>query len=69
MAFDQLARIPLPRSLKAGDHLLWLDAGAYHIPWEARFSHGQATVWWHDETGLRLAREKETFESFWSSWL
>jgi diaminopimelate decarboxylase len=69
MAFDQLARIPLPRSLKAGDHLLWLDAGAYHLPWEAKFSHGQAAVWWHDETGLRLAREKENFESFWSSWL
>lgn len=68
MAFDQLATIPLPRSLKAGDHLLWLDAGAYHVPWEAKFSHGQAAVWWHDETGLRLAREKEGFESFWSSW-
>ena len=37
MAFDQLARIPLPQSLKAGEHLLWLDAGAYHLPWETRF--------------------------------
>jgi diaminopimelate decarboxylase len=68
MAFDQLARIPLPRSLKAGDHLVWLDAGAYHIPWETRFSHGHAAVWWHDESGLRPARERQSFENFWSQW-
>jgi diaminopimelate decarboxylase len=69
MAFDQLARIPLPRSLKAGDHLLWLDAGAYHLPWETRFSHGHSAVWWHDENGLRLARERETFDNWWQDWL
>jgi diaminopimelate decarboxylase len=68
MAFDQLARIPLPRSLKAGDHLLWLDAGAYHLPWETRFSHGHAAVFWHDENGLRLARERQNFEYWWSPW-
>jgi diaminopimelate decarboxylase len=68
MAFDQLARIPLPRSLKAGDHLIWLDAGAYHLPWETRFSHGHAAVFWHDEAGLRLARERQSFESFWGVW-
>ena len=68
MAFDQLARIPLPRSLWAGDHLVWLDAGAYHIPWEARFSHGHAAVLWHDENGLRLARERQGFEEFWGHW-
>lgn len=69
MAFDQLARIPLPRSLQAGDHLVWLDAGAYHLPWEARFSHGHAAVWWHDERGLRLARERQSFENWWSQWV
>jgi diaminopimelate decarboxylase len=69
MAFDQLARIPLPRSLRAGDHLVWLDAGAYHIPWETRFSHGHAAVLWHDENGLRPARERQTFENFWGQWL
>ena len=68
MAFDQLARIPLPRSLKAGDHLVWLDAGAYHIPWETRFSHGHAAVLWHDERGLKLVRERQSFENFWSQW-
>ncbi len=68
MAFDQLARIPLPRSLRAGDHLIWLDAGAYHIPWETRFSHGHAAVCWHDETGLRRVREKQSFENWWCQW-
>jgi diaminopimelate decarboxylase len=68
MAFDQLARIPLPRALKAGDHLLWLEAGAYHIPWELRFSHGHAAVLWQDERGLRMARERQSFENFWGQW-
>ncbi len=68
MAFDQLARIPLPRSLRAGDHLLWLEAGAYHIPWEMRFSHGHAAVLWHDENGLRPARERQSFENWWGQW-
>ena len=68
MAFDQLARIPLPRSLRAGDHLVWLEAGAYHIPWETRFSHGHAAVLWHDERGLQLARDRQGFGSFWSQW-
>ena len=68
MAFDQLARIPLPRSLKAGDHLIWLDAGAYHLPWETRFSHGHAAVCWHDERGLQLVRERQSFENYWSQW-
>ena len=68
MAFDQLARLPLSRSLKAGDHLVWLDAGAYHIPWETRFSHGHAAVWWHDENGLRLVRERQSFKGFWGQW-
>lgn len=68
MAFDQLARLPLSRSLRAGDHLIWLDAGAYHIPWEMRFSHGHAAVWWHDESGLRLVRERQSFENFWGQW-
>jgi diaminopimelate decarboxylase len=69
MAFDQLARLPLPRSLKAGDHLVWLEAGAYHIPWETRFSHGHAAVWWHDENGLRLVRERQSFEDHWRQWV
>jgi diaminopimelate decarboxylase len=69
MAFDQLGRIPLPRSLRPGDHLAWLDAGAYHLPWETRFSHGHAAVWWHDERGLRRVRERQSFEIYWGQWV
>lgn len=68
MAFDQLARMPLPRSLRAGDHLIWLEAGAYHIPWETRFSHGHAAVLWQDERGLRPVRARQSFEDFWGQW-
>lgn len=48
MAFDKLARCQLPRSLRAGDRLVWMDAGAYHLPWETRFSHGWNAVAWVD---------------------
>lgn len=69
MAWDQIARIDLPESIKAGDHLLWFEAGAYHLGWETRFSHGLAEVWWHDETGLRRARAAEPFENWRSGWI
>ena len=69
MAFDRLARISLPRSLRPGDHLVWLEAGAYHISWETRFSHGHAAVLWHDERGLHPARERQSFEDFWGPWV
>jgi diaminopimelate decarboxylase len=68
MAFDQLARRPLPRDLQPGDHLIWLDAGAYHLPWETRFSHGLATVLWHDGEGVSVVREREQFEAWWGRW-
>ncbi len=68
MAFDQLARRPLPRSLRPGDHLVWLEAGAYHLAWETRFSHGRAAVYWHDEQGLRRVRAPESFAAWWEQW-
>jgi diaminopimelate decarboxylase len=68
MAFDQLARRPLPRSLRAGDHLLWLEAGAYHLPWETRFSHGLAAVFWHDGKEVRRVRDPEDFSQWWGQW-
>lgn len=69
MAFDQLALRPLPKSIRPGDQLLWLEAGAYHIPWETRFSHGHAAVVWHDEHGLHVTRERQDFEDWWGDWL
>jgi len=68
MAFDQLARCPLPRSLRVGDHLIWMDAGAYHLPWETRFSHGLAAVLWHDGRTLRTVRTREEFPEWWGQW-
>lgn len=68
MAFDQLTRRLLPAGIQAGDFLIWMDAGAYHIPWETRFSHGAAAVWWHDGVNLRVCRQPETFASWWGQW-
>jgi hypothetical protein len=66
MAFDQLARLPLPRRLKPGDHLLWLEAGAYHLPWETRFSHGLAAIFWHDGRRVTQVRQRESFDTWWN---
>jgi diaminopimelate decarboxylase len=68
MAFDQLARGPLPRRLRSGDHLLWLDAGAYHLSWETRFSHGLAAVFWHDGRQTKRVRAPEKFSAWWGQW-
>lgn len=68
MAFDQLGRRELPESLKAGDVLLWFDAGAYHLPWENRFSHGLCSVWWADGSDLREVRPVEAFSAYWGRW-
>ena len=68
MAFDQLARLPLPCNLRVGDHIVWMDAGAYHLPWETRFSHGLATILWHDGRRTRVVRPRETFSTWWRQW-
>ncbi len=65
MAFDQLACRFLPRSIRPGDVLVWLDAGAYHLPWETRFSHGLAAVLWEEGGTLRRARDAEDFSRWW----
>lgn len=66
MAFDQLTRRPLPRTLRPGDRLVWFEAGAYHLPWETQFSHGRATVLWHEGKTLQVARPAGGFEQWWS---
>lgn len=68
MAFDRVARRRLPETIRPGDLLAWLDAGAYHVPWETRFSHGYARVLWHDGARLQVAREPERFEGWWGQW-
>jgi diaminopimelate decarboxylase len=68
MAFDQLARGPLPRSVRPNDRLVWLEAGAYHLSWETRFSHGLAAVFWHDGRTITQVRPGETFARWWGQW-
>jgi diaminopimelate decarboxylase len=68
-AYDRLTRRPLPEDLSVGDYLIWFNAGAYHLSWETRFSHGLATVLWCDEQ-MRLseARTAEDAAAWWGSW-
>ena len=68
MAFDQIFSGELARSVKPGDRLVWMDAGAYHLPWETRFSHGIIPVWWSEGGRLSKVRERETFQSWWLQW-
>jgi diaminopimelate decarboxylase len=49
MTDDRLGRWMLPSAIEVGDVIAWLDAGAYHLPWETRFSHGLCAVVWFDE--------------------
>jgi diaminopimelate decarboxylase len=68
MAFDQLARRWMPAGIRPGDGLVWFEAGAYHLAWETRFSHGTAAVWWHEEDRLWPARPAESFGGAWRRW-
>src|SRR4029077_20474886 len=70
MAFDRLARVSLPEDITLGDLILWSNAGAYHVPWETRFSHGLAPVIWVDDKHeISLARDRESFQRWWNMWL
>ncbi len=69
MTDDRLARLNLPEAVAPNDLIVWLDAGAYHLPWETRFSHGLCAVAWADaDDALTLARPHETPEAWNSLW-
>lgn len=59
MAFDHLGIHTLPADLRPGDVLLWLDAGAYQLAWETRFSHGLAGIAWAGGRGVEILRKTE----------
>lgn len=65
MAYDKLARRPLPASIRVGDRLIWMEAGAYHLAWETRFSHGQSAILWHDGKKITQVRAAESFKEWW----
>jgi diaminopimelate decarboxylase len=61
MTDDRLGRWMLPDAIEAGDVIGWLEAGAYHLPWETRFSHGLCAVVWFDKDEQPvIARARET---------
>ncbi|MCC6235025.1 MAG: hypothetical protein IT580_20445 [Verrucomicrobiales bacterium] len=64
MAFDNLGIHELPRSLRAGDVLIWFDAGAYQMSWETRFSHGHAALAWWAGDRRTTVRPRETAEAW-----
>jgi diaminopimelate decarboxylase len=69
MTDDRLGRVLMSETVQPGDLMVWLDAGAYHLPWETRFSQGLCAVVWADETEqLSLARPRETPEQWASTW-
>jgi diaminopimelate decarboxylase len=60
MTDDVLGRLHLPDDIVPGDVLVWTNAGAYHLPWETRFSQGLCAIVWADEAEqLTLVRERE----------
>ena len=70
MTDDVLARLPLPADIARGDVIAWLNAGAYHLPWETRFSQGLCAVVWCDEGAgeVTLARRPEPPEVWSQAW-
>ena len=60
MTDDRLGRWMLPDTITLGDTIVWLNAGAYHLPWETRFSHGLcAVVWFDGDERMSVARSRE----------
>jgi ornithine decarboxylase len=60
MTDDRLGRVMLPEAAGPGDLIVWLRAGAYHLPWETRFSQGLCAVVWCDGSDvLSVARARE----------
>jgi diaminopimelate decarboxylase len=60
MTDDTLGRLHLPDDVVPGDVLVWMHAGAYHLPWETRFSQGLCAIVWADEAErLSVVRERE----------
>jgi diaminopimelate decarboxylase len=60
MTDDVLGRLPLPGDVVPGDVLVWMHAGAYHLPWETRFSQGLCAIVWADEgERISIARARE----------
>jgi diaminopimelate decarboxylase len=70
MTDDVLARVPMASNINVGDVIVWMNAGAYHLPWETRFSHGLCAVVWCDASDrMSLAREREQPHTWAEPWM
>jgi diaminopimelate decarboxylase len=68
MTDDRLGRWTM-RGLEIGDLVVWRDAGAYHLPWETRFSQPLCAVVWFDrDESLVIARERESADTWAERW-
>jgi diaminopimelate decarboxylase len=64
MSDDRLGRWLLTDAIDVGDVIVWLEAGAYHLPWETRFSHGLCPIVWFDgDEHMAVARPRERTEA------
>lgn len=70
MAYDWLFRGAFPADVAIGDRLVYFNAGAYHLSWESRFSHGLCRVLWTaDGRSLAEIRAPERPDRGPSHWL
>lgn len=68
-AVDRLGCWMLPESVEPGDRVIWLTAGAYHIPLETRFSTGLVpVVWFNERQQPQVIRQRETPAQWWGQW-
>jgi diaminopimelate decarboxylase len=69
MPYDWIYRGNLSSAIERGTKIAYFNAGAYHIPWETRFSRGLCTVILQDMTGALICiRQKESAEDWLNSW-
>jgi diaminopimelate decarboxylase len=69
MAYDWIYKGPLPEEIQDNDRIVYLNAGAYHLPWETRFSRGLCRVLWsHDGKTIKEIRAAEEVESLQGMW-
>jgi diaminopimelate decarboxylase len=71
MTDDTLGRFQLPETITVGDVLIWTEAGAYHLPWETRFSQGLCAIAWCDgldiPTVVRVRERPDEWVKPWAS--
>jgi diaminopimelate decarboxylase len=69
MAYDRLFRGEMSAGIRPGDRLIYFNTGAYHIPFETRFSHGLCRVLWtEDGASFDELRAPETPDQWQAMW-